>query len=451
LIACGAINILNTKTNKLTLLNAENGLPSNTVYCFARDAKGTLWLGLAHGLCRMNFEKKMFSKYDRRDGIAYDNFNPAGVYKLQDGRLLYTTDRNFVVLDPSKVQDAPKPPDPVITDFKLANKSLSVDSLENLKKIALRYDNTSLLIEFNSLNYVQQNKIHYRYILEGVDKDWQETSDLNQAIYNYLPPGKYTFKVRAENSDGIPSNNLAAFQIEVSPPFWRTWWFLGIMTLIIAAIFYYIDFERIKRLHALQRMRTQIAQNLHDDVDATLNDISLLSEMAKIKADKDIQRSKEYIDQISDKSKRMIDAMSDMLWTLNPENDTMEKTVLRMKECAEGLQNTHNTNIQMEIDAKVKSLKLDMKTRHEFFFIFKEALLNIAKQANGTPTLINIDFTNSKLLMKIQNQEVNFNSPVFTTPGKKEMRQRAQFINGELDIQSDNKGISLILVVPVNK
>ena len=223
------------------------------------------------------------------------------------------------------------------------------------------------------------------------------------------------------------------------------------MILIIAAIFYYIDFERIKRLRALQRMRTQIAQNLHDDVDATLNDISLLSEMAKIKADKDVQRSKEYIDQISDKSKRMIDAMSDMLWTLNPENDTMEKTVLRMKECAEGLQNSHNTNIQMQIDSKVKSLKLDMKTRHEFFFIFKEALLNIARQANGTPSIINVDYMSGKLLMKIQNQEVNLNSPLLAAPAKKEMKQRAKFINAELDIQNDNKGISIILVVPVNK
>jgi ligand-binding sensor domain-containing protein len=451
LIACGAINILNTKTNKLSLLNAENGLPSNTVYCLEKDAKGTLWMGLAHGLCRMNLEKRMFSKYDRRDGIAYDNFNPAGVCKLRDGRLIYTTDRNFVLLDPSKVQDAAKPPDPVITDFKLANRSLSVDSIENLKKINLRYDNTSLLIEFNSLTYVQQNKIHYRYKLESLDKDWQETTDLNQAIYNYLPLGQYTFMVRAENSDGVPSNNLAVLQVEVTPPFWRTWWFLGIVALIIATVFYYIDFERIKRLQALQGMRTQIAQNLHDDMEATLNDISLLSEMAKIKVDKDAQLSKEYIDQINKKSRRMIDAMSDMLWTLKPENDTMEKTILRMKEFAEDLQITYNTKIYLEVDAKVKSLKLDMKKRHEFFFIFKEALRNIAKEANETPSVINIDFATGTLLLKIQNPEVNFNPPLVAESCKKEMKQRAHFIGADLDIQSDQKGVSIILVVPVNK
>jgi len=104
----------------------------------------------------------------------------------------------------------------------------------------------------------------------------------------------------------------------------------------------------------------------------TLSNISLLSEMAKIKADKDIVRSKEYIDQINDKSKRMIDAMDNMLWSLNPENDSIGKTILCMKDCTDGLQNTHGTNIQMEVDERVKSLKLDMKARNEFFLIFKE-------------------------------------------------------------------------------
>jgi ligand-binding sensor domain-containing protein len=451
LIACGAINILNTKTNKLSLLNAESGLPSNTVYCLEKDAKGTLWLGLAQGLCRLVLEKNMFSKYDRRDGIAYDNFNPAGVYKLRDGRLIYTTDRNFVVLDPSKVENTSKPPNPVITDFKLANKSLSVDSLEKLKKINLRYDNTSLLIEFNSLTYIQQNKIHYRYKLEGIDKDWQETTDLNQAVYNYLPADEYTFMVRAENSDGIPSNDRVILQIGVTPPFWRTWWFFGIIAFILGAFFYYIDFERIKRLHAMQRMRTQIAHNLHDDVEATLNSISLLSEMAKIKVDKDTQLSKEFIEQIHTKSRRMMDAMSDMLWSLNPENDTMEKTILRMRQFAEDLQTTYDTNIQLEVDTKVNSVKLDMKKRHEFFLIFKEALHNIATQCNGAASVINIDFIRGKLLLKIHNPKAAFTPPLVAQTTEEEMKQRANFIGAQLEIQSDKKGVAVILAVPVNK
>lgn len=448
LIANGAIDILNINTNKISHISTENGLPSNTVYSFEKDNRGALWLGLAHGLCRMNLEKKIFSRYDKRDGIDYDNFNPAGVYKTSDGRLIYPCDRNFLVFDPANIQDAQKPQDPVITDFKLANKPLLVDSLLKLDKITLDYNNTSILIEFSSLNYTRQNKIHYEYMLEGIDKDWQETSDYNQAIYNYLPAGDYIFKVRAENSDGISSNNTTILQISVAPPFWKTWWFLGVLVLFVLAILYLIDRERIKKLQALQRVRTQIASNLHNDVSATLNNINLLSEMAKIKADKDVMRSKEYIDQISEKSRRMSDAMDDMLWSLNPENDSMEKTILRMKEYAEGAQNTYNTNIEMEVDAKVKSVKLDMKARHEFFLIFKEALLSIAEQADdSTTTIINVDFTCGKLSLKIKNSEISLRNNELI---RNEMTQRAKLINAELDFICDKNGISIILLVPLH-
>jgi signal transduction histidine kinase len=221
---------------------------------------------------------------------------------------------------------------------------------------------------------------------------------------------------------------------------------LGVLVLIVIGIFYLIDRERIKKLQALQRVRTQIASNLHHDVNATLNNISLLSEMAKIKADKDVMRSKEYIDQISEKSRRMSDAMDDMLWSLNPENDSMEKTILRMKECAEGVQNTYNTDVQMEVDPKVKSVKLDMKARHEFFLIFKEALLSIAERSDGSRSIINVDLTGHRISLKIKNNEVNLRN---NEPARKDMAQRAKLINAELDVLCDKNGISIILLVPV--
>ena len=171
--------------------------------------------------------------------------------------------------------------------------------------------------------------------------------------------------------------------------------------------------------------------------------------MAKIKMDKDTQLSKEYIEQINTKSRTMIDAMSDMLWTLNPENDTMEKTLLRMKECAQGLGTTYDTKIDMEVDTKVKSLKLDMKKRHELFFIFKEAIRSIAKQANGTASVVNIGLSNGNLLLKMQNQDVSFNSVLVDEATKNEMKQRAHTIGADLNIHEGKNSVSIILAVPV--
>jgi ligand-binding sensor domain-containing protein len=188
LIATGAVNLYNLKTGRISHFTTEDGLPSNTINSFAADDKGGFWMGMAHGLCRVKLDKLIFSTYDRRDGIAHDLFNPSAVYKLRDGRLVYTTDKNFLVFNPAAFITAPVPPVPVITDFKLANKRLLVDSLMQLKRVGLAYANTSIVIEFNSLNYTKQNKIHYAYKLEGLDNEWQSANELNQAIYNYLMP-----------------------------------------------------------------------------------------------------------------------------------------------------------------------------------------------------------------------------------------------------------------------
>lgn len=447
LIADEGLDILNTKTKRITHISTENGLPSNTVLSVEADKEGILWLGMANQLCRFDLQKKIFSTFDRRDGISHDLFNPAADYKMSDGRLVYLTDKNFIAFNPASVTATTVSGDVAITNFNLGNTSLPVDSLTKFQTIDLKYENTSVSIEFSALNYTPQNKLHYYYMLEGIDKDWKATTNLNEAVYNYLPAGDYTFKVKAENTEGQQSA-VTTLQLRVVPPFWKTWWFFGFFILLALAAFYWVDRERINKIQALHKVRTQIARNLHKDINTTLNHINLLSEMAKIKADSDVERSKDYIEQISDKSRTMIDSMDDILWTLNPLNDSMEKTILRMKEYAEAMQNTYPTDVIMEVDEKIKQLKLDMKVRHEIFFIFKKMLHDIAMHANNSESIINIDHAGKKLLMKIQNNEVKL-SGIDAEQAMKEISQRAEQINAELDIQNDSKGISLILAVGV--
>ena len=449
LIACGSLDVLNTNTNEITHITTEDGLPSNTVYSIEKDKTGTLWLGMAHGLCRMNLEKKIFFVYDRRDGISYDNFNPAGVVKLTDGRLVYPTDHNFIVFNPASIAGAPAPPPAIITDFKLAGKSVLVDSLLALKKIELQYDNSSVAIEFSTLNYISQDKLHFHYKLDGIDKVWNETTDINQAVYSYLPPGEYTLHVKAENSNG-DSGNETVLHIQVLPPFYATWWFYCLVVLAGIGIIYWIDKERINKLLTMQQVRTEIAGNLHDEINTTLSNINLLSEMAKIKADKDITRSKEYIDQISDKSRKMMESMDDMLWSLDPANDSMEKTILRMKEFADGLQNEYPVNILMEVDQQVLSVKAGMKIRHELFIIFKAALMLVAQSGSFTETLVNIDKEAGFLSLKVYDKTVVLQT---TDPAinslLNEMEKRAVLINATLDVLADHTGMAVVLQMHV--
>ncbi len=449
LIANGTLDVLNTKTNRVTTISTHDQLPSNNVLCVQKDDNGLLWLGMINGLCRLNLERKIFIMYDRRDGITYDNFNVAGAFKLANGKLAFTNDHNFLVFDPSEMVQKDPPPDVKILDFKVANNPLRVDSLLKLKKITIDYNKASVSINFGTLSYLRKNKKVFYYQMDKIDDDWVLADEWHQAIYTYIPTGTYTFRVKSVNGYGIASN-ITSLAIYVKPPFWKTWWFYGIIFLMSIGLLYYIDKERIRRLLSLQQVRTQIAVNLHHDINTTLNNIHLLSEIAKIKADKDLVKSKEYIDQINNKSRRMIDAMDDMLWSIAPENDSMQKTLERMNEYAEGLRNNHGCSITLIVEEKVKSMKLDMKLRHEIFFIFKEALNNIIQHSNCTESIINIDLVNSTLYLKIHDNGNGFDVKTSqSNNGLREMMKRAEVLNAVLDIQSDKKGTSLILQVPV--
>ena len=154
-------------------------------------------------------------------------------------------------------------------------------------KIDLSYEQNSLTIGFAGLSYLNTGKLVYHYILEGIDKEWKKADELNQALYNYLPPGTYTFKVKAENPDGLSSSNTTRLTIRVNPPFWKSWWFYAVLALCVAILLYGFDRERMRKKEAIQKMRSDIAGNLHQEINSALNNINILSEMAKLKAEKD--------------------------------------------------------------------------------------------------------------------------------------------------------------------
>jgi signal transduction histidine kinase len=236
----------------------------------------------------------------------------------------------------------------------------------------------------------------------------------------------------------------------VSHPFWRAWWFYGILVLVAAAILYGIDRERIQRMRSMQQMRSQIAGNLHQEINTTLNSISLLSEMAKMKADKDLARSKEYIDKIGEKSQNMIIAMDDILWSIQPENDNMEKTILRIEEFADALRNRYGTAIELQVDKRARNLQLDMKTRHEFFLIFKEALKTLVQLAGAKEVLIYLDFSINKLALKTQAPGALLDSEdLQIEKSLQEMEKRASLIGAVLDVQADARASNIILLLPV--
>ncbi|HVZ56028.1 MAG TPA: two-component regulator propeller domain-containing protein, partial [Chitinophagaceae bacterium] len=451
IIAGGALNLVNTRTLSVRQVTARDGLPSNTVYCLQSDSKHILWLGLVHGLCQFNLEKGIATLYDRRDGLRFDNFTQAGVRRLNDGRLLYVTDHSFMAFDPSRIIQSPQPAPALITGFRLAGRVLPVDSLLQKGKVSLNYDNTSVAIEFNTLRYGQWNKTHYFAMLEGVDKTWQEPGEFNQVVYNHLPPGTFVFRIRTENAEGVGSDRVTSLVIKVNPPFWRTWWFLGLVIFLVIGFLFWLDRLRMQKIRATESVRTRIATSLTEDLINSLSSINIASELAKIKSESDIQRTREYIAQISDTSNRMVQSMYDMVWSIDPKNDTMQDTIDRMKGFAQEMETIYGFNIYFDIDEAVISLNLDMENRYELLAIFKEAVINAVRHSGGKNIQVMLRLKQARFFMLIEDDGRGFDTESAALGrGINDMRRRAAAIQAGFYLESDiNTGTIVKVEMPV--
>lgn len=449
-VASGALNIINLHTHQVRFISNRDGLPSNTVQSLAKDTAGLLWLGTMNGLCVADISKASFTVYGQSDGLLNDQFNVAGAHALQDGLLLFTSAESVLLFEPSFTRKKEPDSKVLITDFKLMNQSLSIDSLLHLKQVTLGYNTTNVVIEFSALNFNRLNKLDYYYQLENFDSTWIKSDNLHQAIYTSLPPGKYRFKVSTKNLSGEFSTATAYLSIRVFPPFWKTWWFFLLVLLFVATVLYLLYRERIKRLVTLHAVRSNIANHLHRDVSSTLNNINVLSQIAKMKADRDITRSKELIDEISGKSYNMMLSMDEILWSIDPGNDTMEKTLQRLKEFARTLESGYGASIDIVVHEKVKDLQLNMKVRHDFFVVCKEVLQFLAHYAHEKNIMVDIDFAWTKILLKILCVDADLDENSLNVQElRRDMALRAEAMQANLSFELAKKDTSIVLSIPI--
>jgi len=386
----------NTKTI-LPLGNAET--TSGTISSIEKDSNGNLWVSTTSALYKINIHTKAFLRFNRDDGIANDYFVLSSSFVLPDGRMLFGSSAQFSVFDPKLLMPSTSFPDVTITDIKVMNQSIRPDSLTGIKRLELGANNNSIAVEFSSLRY--SGAFLFQYKLDGLDKDWKTADQTNQAIYSYLPSGEYTLRFKILNADGQNKEADTKLFIKINPPFWRTWWFYSLIILCAMVLLYWFDRERIKRKVTIQAMRSNIAGSLQEQLSTDLSTINVLSEMARMKADNEPEKSKEFIEQIRDKSSTIIDAVDDMFWSISPENDSMQKAIARVREYIDGLNNRFNAAIELLVDDNTKLLNLDMQFRYESFQLFKESIEGLLK-AGAKECKIHIAPDKTNLVYSIQ-------------------------------------------------
>lgn len=452
IIAAGGLNILNIYTNTISKLPATAELPSNIICNIIKDRLGYLWVTTQSGLCSVNMSTNVVTNYNERDGVHTNSFIPATASLLNDGRIALGTSHDWMIFDPATIakNNFRLPPAVAITRIGVMNWWMNPDSLSQQPALELSHDQNSLTIEFSSMTFQSSYGIFYK--LEELDEDWKLSRQFHQVVYNYLPPGTYTFKAYCTNSDGVRSKDIVEMKIRIKPPFWKTWWFLGILALAGVCVLYWLDKMRMQKIRATESIRTRIATSLTEDMSNSLSSINISSELAKAKMDTDRQRTKEYIGQISETSSRMVQAMYDMVWSINPKTDTMADTIERMKIFAGEIESLYQINIGFDIGQSVRELQLDMEHRYELLSVYKEAVTNAGKHSGGKLVEVSIRYRKSKLMMVIVDDGKGFmmDNVAMMGRGLSDMRRRASAINASFYIESEiNTGTIVKMETPV--
>ena len=249
-----------TEAETFTHYLERDGLPNNMIYGIVEDDDANLWLSTNNGLSRFDPETEVFRNFDEDDGLQSREFNSNAYYRSPTGQLVFGGIDGVTAFLPEDLRSNPVPPAVVLTDFRLFNKSVlpgpqSVlkQPLSLTKEIRLAHFQKTLTFGFVGLHYLNPEKNRYEYRLDGFDEDWVAAGTRREATYTNLDPGRYTFRVRAANSDGVWSEEGAAMALVIAPPFWQTWWFRIFALLAFVGIAF--TFYRARVRHIKERNR----------------------------------------------------------------------------------------------------------------------------------------------------------------------------------------------------
>ncbi len=245
----------------------DEGLPDNVVYGILEDDLGNMWISSNRGISRFTPSTGVFHNYDTGDGLQALEFNVGAFYKNARGEMFFGGINGFNVFHPEDISDNPYIPPIIVTSFQILNQQVEhgEDSripqpVSLLETIELKREDTSISFELAALHYSSPEDNQYAYIMEGFDEDWNYIGDRRHATYTNLPPGEYTFKAIGTNSDGVWNQEGTAIKVIMPYPFWRTWWFLLMTGIVLAAAIYGAYRLRTRNIEARTReLEVQVA------------------------------------------------------------------------------------------------------------------------------------------------------------------------------------------------
>lgn len=408
-------------------------LSSIQISCFTEDDEHNIWIGTSMGLDKLTPSADSFILEKDVHGSEF-----CGKYiyfvKSHNHKLFVGTSGCVGIINLNGKEDTSAPLI-YITAFKI-NEQVR-NSLLQIPGVDLQPDENNISFTFTGLSYKAESKIKYSYLLEGVDDNWSQPQTEYTIHYSKLLPGTYTFKVKAISARGIWSKEAATFTFTIIQPFYTRWWFISVVICIVAVIVYAIYRYRINQLLAIQGIRQSISKDLHDDIGATVSSINILANMAKSDLISESKRN-QFLETIQDESKHVSESLSDIVWSINPKNDSLEIMFARMQRYASELFEAKNIGYEFILpDIAFDELSMDMNKRQQVYLIFKEAVNNLAKYSEATHARITLMVNKNVFTMVIADNGRGFDMSMnYAGNGIINMKKRALDAGGILKVDS---------------
>ena len=416
----------------------KDGLLSTAVWSMMTDAGGHQWLGTQLGFQEMTTtgSVSLFSKKELSGPPVY------ACGEMKDRTLWLITDAGITFCDQRNDLQSDVPPPIYISRVLVSGVEVNTDSSRDFA-----YDQNNLAIDVIGLSLKDEKAVQYQYKLVGTDTAWSVQTRNHFIVFAALSPGTYTFMARAINGRGVASLQPATFSFTIAPALWRQWWFIALAVLLVVAVFFFLVRSRVLRLLEIERIKSRIAADLHDEIGAGLTRIAILSSVIE----RDLPRNEnqaqdkkqigESLKKIGDTARDLVEAMSDVVWSLGISDEPLERLVQRLRSFALESCEAKNIALKFSVDNKIFALPFAPESARNILLCAKEAITNVVRHSGCSEATIEFTLDRNGVALKVADNGRGFQTPEsHTGHGLTNMKKRAEGSGGSFLVIS-KKGV----------
>lgn len=441
---------------RLRTYHQSEGLSNNTVRAIVEDKEGYIYAATAAGVDRLNPQTGHIKHFSTADGLARGEAQSA--FRDSSGNLWFATTQGLSRLAPAAARPL-RNPAVLITGLQTGGASFPVPPWgeTSISRIELEPSRNQLQVEFVAFSGEPEANLRYSYKLDGANSDWSPPRSQHLVNYAALGSGTYRFLVKALNSDGLESATPAEVDFTVLPPFWRRWWFEGLALAALASIVYLLHSYRVAQMVSLERMRTMIATDLHDDIGASLSQIAILSEVARAGVSLENRLPQESLQRVAALARELVDSMSDIVWSIRAEPDDLDSLVRRMREFALDLLASQGIGFELRTPQPGDTVHLSLQGRRHLFLMFKECIHNVSRHSGCTSVKAELKVVEREIALTVEDNGKGLNTNEkppgwMGGTGIPGMRRRAETLGGSIQFNSKpGEGCTVSIRLPARR